>query len=59
MGPRIWILIVIDVFFVVGLGVLLFLGGGNQTVPIIACVGLIAYVSWSIVRRRAKAKAPE
>jgi len=59
MGPRIWILIVIDVFFVVGLGVLLFLGGGHQTVPIIACVGLIAYVSWSIARLRAKAKAPE
>ena len=49
---RIWILSVIDALFVVGLGVLLVWGGGEESVAIVAGIALIAYVSWSIVRLR-------
>ena len=49
---RIRILSLIDALFVVGLGVLLVWGGGEESVAIAASIALIAYVSWSIVRLR-------
>ena len=52
-------MIAIDVFFVAGLGVLLFMGGGLEMVPIVACIGMIAYVTVSILRLRAKDRAPK
>jgi hypothetical protein len=58
MGVRIWILIAIDVFFFLGLLVLVFLGGGEHWGAVVACIGLIAYVSWSIRQLMEKAKEP-
>jgi hypothetical protein len=56
MGVRIWTLIVIDVFFVLGLLVLVFLGGGEHWGAVFSCIALIAYVSWSIRQLMQKAK---
>jgi hypothetical protein len=58
MGARIWTLIAIDVLFILGLLVLIFLGGGDELWPIVSCIGLIASITWSIVQLRDKAKAP-
>lgn len=52
---RIRILSVIDVMFILGLGVLLEWGKGEQNVAIIASLALIAFVTWSILRLRKQA----
>jgi hypothetical protein len=57
MGWRIGTLIVIDVLMVAGLGVLVFFDHDHPITPIVACIGVISYVSYSIVQLRAKAKA--
>jgi hypothetical protein len=58
MGLRIWTLIVIDVFFCVGLLVLVFLGGSEYLWSMISCIALICYVTWSIVQLMQKARQP-
>jgi hypothetical protein len=55
MGMRIWTLIAIDVFFCLGLLTLLFLGSTEHLWPIGSCIGLIAYVTWSIKQLMQKA----
>jgi hypothetical protein len=59
MTLRIGILIAIDVLFVAGLVVLVLYGGGQHNLGIVACIGLIGYVSYSIIQLRAKAKEPK
>ena len=58
MGMRIRILIAIDVFFCLGLLELMFVGGSQYLWSIVACIGLIGYVTWSIVQLMQKAKQP-
>jgi hypothetical protein len=53
---RIALLVVIDLFFVAGLYVLAFLSDTPKMVPILACLAMISYVSFSIFQIWTKAK---
>ncbi len=55
---RIRILIAIDAFFCLGLVELLFMGGSQYFWTIVICIGLIGYITWSIVQLMQKAKQP-
>jgi len=49
INVRIVILVIIDILFVAGLGFLMLRGNGQLT-PILGCLAIIAYVTWSILR---------
>jgi hypothetical protein len=52
-------LIAIDVFFCLGLLTLLFLGSSGHFWPIVSCIGLIAYVTWSIKQMQKSSQSTE
>jgi len=51
---RIWTLTIVGTLFVLGLLVLLFWGGDQGIVPVVACIGLISYCFYSANELRKK-----
>jgi hypothetical protein len=49
---RIWVLSIIGVLFVMGLGVLLVWGRDQGIIPVLCCIGLVSFCFWSVQRLR-------